>query len=290
MNIIQVYKQFPTQDDCLAHIENVKWAGKPKCPYCNSLRVTALPKEHRYHCNACNTSFSVTVRTIFHKTRIDLQRWFLAIALVLNARKGISARQLARDIEVNKNTAWLMLMRIRKAMVEYGDLLEGIIETDETYIGGKNRNKHMDKRIKGVQGRSTKDKTPVFGMLNRGGEVRAQKVGKVNARTLQAIIKANVKVGSEIMTDEWGAYTGLERKKFKHTKVNHGRGQYVIGDAHTNSIENFWSLLKRGIIGQYHHVTDRHLNAYINEFCFRYNKRNEDGIFDTLILKAVTVK
>jgi transposase-like protein len=270
-------------------LENVRWNGKPYCPYCASVRVTKALKGKRYHCNACNTSFSVTVRTIFHKTKIDFQKWFLAVSLVLNARKGISARQLARDIEVNKNTAWLMLMRIRKAMREQGNLLEGIVEADETYIGGKNRNKHNDKKTKGGQGRSTKDKTPVFGVLSRGGEVRAQKVHNVSARTLQALINANVKKGAHMMTDEWGAYTGLENKKYKHSKVNHGRGQYVVGVAHTNTIESFWSLLKRGIIGQYHHVTARHLDSYVDEFCFRYNKRNDGSIFEALVLKAVTI-
>src|SRR3990167_7097814 len=162
MNIIQIYKTFPTQNDCLRHLEAVRWNGKPKCPYCKSGRQTPVPQEKRYHCNSCNTTYSVTVGTIFHKTKLDLQKWFLAISLVLNAKKGISARQLARDIEVNKNTALFVLMRIRKAMREYRVLLEGIIEADESYIGGKNRNKHNDKKTKGGQGRSTKDKTPVF--------------------------------------------------------------------------------------------------------------------------------
>jgi len=162
VNIIQIYKRFPAQEDCLVHLEAVRWKEGIICPYCGSKRVTPMIKEYRHHCNACNTSFSVTVRTIFHKTKLDLQKWFLAISLVLNAKKGISARQLARDIEVNKNTALFVLMRIRKAMREYRVLLEGIIEADESYIGGKNRNKHNDKKTKGGQGRSTKDKTPVF--------------------------------------------------------------------------------------------------------------------------------
>lgn len=290
MNIVRVYKRFPTQQDCLKHLEEVRWGDKPKCPYCESVRVTRLPKQNRLHCNACNTSFSVTVKTIFHKTKIDLQRWFLAISLVLNAKKGISARQLARDIEVNKNTAWLMLMRVRKAMLEQGVLLRGIVEADETYIGGKNRNRHDDKKTKGGQGRSTKDKTPVFGILERGGNILAQTVSRVDAKSLQRIIMREVQRGAHIMTDEWTAYTGLANKKFQHSKVNHGRGEYVVGMVHTNSIESFWALLKRGVVGQYHHVTERHLNAYINEFCFRYNKRDEAGAFDELVLKAVTIK
>jgi transposase-like protein len=253
------------------------------------MRVTKALKGQRYHCNACNTSFSVTVGTIFHKTKVDFQKWFLAISLVLNAKKGISARQLARDIEVNKNTAWFMLMRIRKAMHEYGDMLEGIIEADETYIGGKNKNKHNDKRTKGTQGRSTKDKTPVFGLMERNGKVRARKVSNTGSKALQTLIMQNVKRGSHLMTDEWVAYNGVSKKKYQHSVVNHGKGQYVSGAAHTNNIENFWALLKRGIMGQYHHITDRHLNNYINEFCFRYNNRDGVNVFDSLVLKAVTI-
>ncbi len=139
MNIIQVYKQFPTQQDCLTYLEKVRWNNEPKCPYCRSSNHSPMKKENRYHCNNCNTSYSVTVGTIFHKTKMDLQKWFLGISLMLNAKKGISARQLARDLEVNKNTAWYMAMRIRKAMVENHELLDGIIEVDETYIGGKPR-------------------------------------------------------------------------------------------------------------------------------------------------------
>lgn len=140
MNIIQVYKKFPTQEDCLAHLEYIRWGNSPKCPYCKSNNYTSLKKERRYHCNACNTSYSVTVGTIFHKTKLDLQKWFLAIALVINAKKGISSRHLSKDLEVNKNTGWYLLMRIRNAMLQNPDLLKGIIEADETY-GGLNINR-----------------------------------------------------------------------------------------------------------------------------------------------------
>lgn len=128
MNIVEIYRKFPKQKDCLNHLEKVRWKGKPACPYCKSIKVSALPKENRYHCNTCNTSFSVTVGTIFHKSKADLQKWFLAISLILRSEKRISSRQLSKEIKVNKNTAWYMLMRIRKAFIEYHDMLKGIVE------------------------------------------------------------------------------------------------------------------------------------------------------------------
>lgn len=289
MNIIQVYKQFPTQSDCIKHLEKVRWHNEPVCPYCNSKNQTPLPKEQRYHCNNCNTTFSVTVQTIFHKTKCDLQKWFLAISLVLNAKKGLSARQLARDIEVTKDTAWYMLMRIRKAFAEYGELLEGIIECDETFIGGKNKNRHKDKRKEGGQGGA--GKTIVAGTLQRDGKVKAQKVKDRSAKSLHAVVKKNVAKGSQLMTDEWKAYNGL-CLLYGHQVVNHAMSEYVNGACHTNTLEGFWSLLKRGVIGQYHYVTAKHLNKYIDEFCFRYNSRknNANDVFAGVLLKSVSIQ
>ena len=286
MNIIQIYKQFPTQEKCIKHLETVRWNNKPICPYCKSDNSTPMAKEVRHHCNNCNKSYSVTVGTIFQNTKLDLQKWFLAISLVLNAKKGISARQLARDIEVNKNTAWYMLMRLRRAMVEYGDLLSGIVEADETYIGGKNKNRHRNKKTKHGQGRNTQDKTAVFGILERGGKIKAQKVKDVSGKTLKRIIHERVAKDSTIMTDEWRSYNGLS-KRYEHLLVNHGTGEYVVDNAHTNTIEGFWSLLKRGITGQYHNISVKHMNKYIDEFCYRYNNRDNENIFELTLVKAL---
>ncbi len=288
MNIIQIYRTFPKQQDCINHLEKVRWNDKPKCPYCKSTNQTSMPKENRYHCNNCNTSFSVMVGTIFENTKLDFQKWFLAISLMLNAKKGISARQLARDIEVTKDTAWFMMMRIRKIMIENNELLKGIIEADETYIGGKNKNRHSDKKTKGGQGRGGEDKTPVIGILERGGNVKAKKAKDVSNKTLKSFINQNVKRGSTIMTDEWKSYKGLSLL-FGHEIVKHSMGEYVNGAVHTNTLEGFWSLLKRGIIGQYHYVSPKYLNKYINEFCFRYNNRKNKDIFSLTVKKAVNI-
>jgi transposase-like protein len=289
MNIPQLYKQFPTQIDCIKHLEQVRWNSEPTCPYCNSKNQSPLPKENRYHCNTCNTSFSVTVGTIFHKTRLDLQKWFLAVSLVLNAKKGYSARQLGRDLDVTKDTAWRMFMQIRKAMVEQRELMTGIVEADETYIGGKDKNRHNDKKKPGGQGGA--NHTPVVGVLQRDGKVVAKKVSDTTKKTLKRFINDNVAKGSTLATDEHRGYNGMDLL-YDHIRVNHKAKQYVKGVAHTNSLEGFWSLFKRGIVGQYHQISDRYIDKYLNEFCFRYGNRNVDTnvTFDLIINRSLNLR
>ena len=287
-NIVSIYKRFPFENDCLAHIETVRWKGRPVCPYCTSTRVSPATSEQRHHCNACNTTFSATVNTIFHHTHLPLQKWFLALTLILNAKKGISARQLARDIDVNRNTAWYLGMRIRRAMVDGAEreLLTGIVEMDETYIGGKPR--------KGgpplTRGRGTK-KHPVVGMIERDGKVRASVAKRENgltAKRLSSLVRQNIDVANAtVYTDEFSSYFRLSTF-VKHGVINH-RVWYVDGDIHTNTIESFWALLKRGIVGQYHKVSLRHLPQYLNEFCYRFNHRKTADVFDVTICRALGV-
>jgi transposase-like protein len=288
MNIVQVYKQFPTQDDCIKHLEQVRWGEAPKCPYCNSTNQSPLPKEKRYHCNNCNTSFSVTVGTIFHKTKIDLQKWFVAISLVLNAKKGYSARQLGRDIDVTKDTAWRVFMQIRRAFVEQKELMEGIVEADETFIGGKEKNKHADKKKPGGQGGA--NQTPVIGVLQRDGKVVAKKAKDTKQGTLKRFINENVSIGSILSTDEKRAYRALA-DKYEHISCNHKEKKYVNGLAHTNTLEGFWSLFKRGIVGQYHQISVKYMDKYLSEFCFRYSHRSVDAnaLFSRVIFKSVNL-
>lgn len=285
MNIVEIYERFPTQEDCLNYLEQVRWHGKPICPYCNSDKITPLRKENRYHCNNCNTSFSVTVRTIFHKTKLPLQKWFLAICLVLNAKKGIAARQLARDLKINKDTAWYMNMRIRKAMIEQRELMTGIVEMDETYIGGKPRRGGNGGNGPNKRGRGTK-KTPVIGIAQRNGKIKARPAKNVKGRTLRELVRDNVDLPNAVLiTDEFTGYSRMSTI-IEHQVVNH-HVWYVDGYRHTNNIESFWALLKRGIVGQYHKVSLRHLPKYIDEFCYRHNNRNRDDLFDRTINQAV---
>jgi transposase-like protein len=291
MNLVEIFELFPTEAKCLTFLEQARWKDAPRCPYCASTNVTPMPKEHRHHCNNCNTSFSVTVGTIFHNTKLPLQKWFLAVCLILNAKKGLSARQLSRDLKVNKDTAWRISMKIREAMYEpeQRQMLTGIVEADETYIGGKPRKTGPDDKHH-PRGRGTK-KTPVLGMVERGGKVKARVVRKeqLQSRKLQNLVRRNVDITtSTLMTDEFGGYIRISRM-MPHKVVNHSVW-YVDGDIHTNTIESFWALLKRGIVGQYHKVSLRYLPRYITEFCYRYNYRKHDDLFNFTILRGLGVE
>lgn len=292
MNIVEIYEAFPTNDDCIKHLEQVRWKDKPTCPYCNSTKTTPLPNENRHHCNNCNTSFSVTVQTIFHHTRIPLQKWFLAVCLVLNAKKGIAARQLARDLKVNKDTAWRIGMKIREAMNQHEqrELLTGIVEADETYVGGKPRKGNGNNGNNGEprkRGRGTK-KIPVVGVVERNGRVKAEvfKNKPMTAKNLNALVRKNVDVkNSVLMTDAFRGYLGI-KTMMPHKSIDHAVW-YVNGEIHTNTIESFWALLKRGIIGQYHKVSVRHLPKYIDEFCYRWNHKKSSDLFGMTLQRAV---
>ena len=288
MNIIQIFQQFPTQESCINHLEQKRWAGVTVCPYCESTNTYKAKDRLRHHCNGCRKSFSVTIGTIFHDTRLPLQKWFLAISLMLNAKKGISSRQLARDLELPVKTAWSLSHRIRNAIQEDQSLLSGIVEMDETYIGGKPR-KEAKKRDKddddkgNPRGRATK-KECVVGMIERGGKVKAGNVskGELKAKDLQELVRNNINTSNSIlMTDEYRVYFGMN-KVVKHFSINHSK-EYARGAIHTNSIESFWAIVKRGMVGQFHKVSKKYLNRYLDEFCWRFNNRDNESNFDDLL-------
>jgi transposase-like protein len=226
MNIIQIFKQFPTQESCIKHLEKARWGDKPICVYCGSTNTNILVKELRHHCNGCRKSFSVTVGTIFHHTHVPLQKWFLLIALMQNAKKGLSSCQAARDIEISQTTTWSMMHRIRKSMSDNTNLLSGIIEMNETYVGGKPRKENSKDRDNddkdNPRGRGTK-KTPVVGMVEREGKVKATSVSKheLKATDLRALILKSIDTQNSILiTDEYTGYSNVS-KIVPHETINH---------------------------------------------------------------------
>lgn len=289
-SLYDLTEYFSSEDDCLNYLENIRWGKKQECPHCYHDKLYKLQgKNKRFKCAKCRKQFSVKVGTIFEDTKVELKKWFIAIYLHSSHKKGISSIQLGKDIGVTQKTAWFMLQRIRYALEDDSpEQLTDTIEVDETYVGGKNKNRHKDKKVPFSQGRSYKDKTPVFGMIQRGGKVMARVVPDVKGNTLKKIIFEKVKQGACINSDEWFAYTGLSRW-YKHRVVCHGKKQYVDGENHTNTIEGFWSHLKRGIFGVYHWVSRKHLQGYVNEFVFRYNTRllSEYGKFNMVLSSSI---
>lgn len=288
MNIISIYKKFPTQEHCIKHLEQIKWGNKPVCPTCNSSSVTSFKKELRHHCNECNSSFSVLKDTIFEGTRLELQKWFYAISLMLNAKKGLSSLQLSRDLNVAYNTAWYLQMRIRCAMASDGYMLQGIIQMDETYAGGKPRKSNFVGTVSAnPRGRGT-SKVPIVGIVEdrKGGKVKAEVVETVTTKTLMKLLKENVNLdNSVLMTDKFKAYDKMG-EIIKHHSVDHAL-YFSKNGINTNTIESFWAIIKRSLHGQYHSVSKKYLPFYLAEMVYRYNNRLNDTKFSDTVKRAV---
>ncbi len=269
-------KHFHNEDSARNYLEKIRWAdGLPVCPHCGSInehyKIKAKSSESTtrlgvWKCKDCRKQFSVTVGTVFERSHIPLHKWLLAVQLICSSKKGMSANQLHRLLGITYKTAWFMAHRIRYAMEQKvrNKKLKGIIEVDETYIGGKG---------KGKRGRGSQKKTPVFSLVERKGKVRSFPVERVTAKNLKEIIRNNVDKTSTVITDEFKSYCGLGKEYPIHYVVNHGKKEYVNGIANTNTIEGYFSILKRGIIGVYQHVGKQHLHRYLAEFDFRYNNR-----------------
>lgn len=276
----EMLKVLPDENACRNYLELILWEGVPVCPHCGckndehyKLKTKGIFKG-LYKCKDCRERFTVTVGTIFEGSHIDLRKWFIAVYIFSSHKKGISSHQLARDLGITQKSAWFMLGRIRYAfqVKSLATKMFGVISADESFFGGKNKNRHADKKVPESQGRSVKDKTPVLGMMQTGGKVHLSVVPDTKATTLKPVIEKMVAEGSIIVTDEWRGYSGLS-KQYSHVVINHKDNEYVRGAFHTNNIEGFWSLLKRGIYGIYHQVSPKHLHRYCDEFAYRFNSR-----------------
>ena len=272
-----------TEEQAREMLEAIRWNGQPVCPRCGSDRAHKLqPKAEGkthvragvYFCGNCRKQFTVTVGTIFEGSRIKIADWLMAIYLMCSSKKGISAHQLHRTLGVTYKTAWFMAHRIRFAMTQepLSQLLGGEVELDATYIGGKESNKHLSIRNPKNTGGSTITKTPVFALVERGGELRARKMKTPSNLNIRDEVRKYVHPSATLMTDEAAAYEMLD-KEYSREIVVHGKKQYVNGRASTNTLEGWFALLKRGVTGTFHHVSEEHLDRYVDEFAFRYNNR-----------------
>lgn len=262
---------FKDEATCRDFLAATRWRDGQFCPHCCHNQIYKFNDGKRYRCADCKKDFTVRVGTAFEDSRLPLRKWFVAIYLLSTSRKGISSYALAQAIGVQQKTAWFMAHRIRTVKTQ-GGLLSGTVEVDETYIGGKAKNMHAKRRRVVITGTGGTNKFTVVGARTRGGEVRAKVAPAADRPTLHRFVNEVVSAGSVLYSDEHRGYNGLNQK-FRRGIVRHSVGEYVVGDCHTNSIESFWAVLKRGYHGVYHWMSRKHLNRYLNEFIFRFNRR-----------------
>jgi transposase-like protein len=260
------------------YLESIRWPDGPVCPHCSESEREPYRLPHKtrklWKCAACRKQYTVTVGTIFEASHVPLNKWLLAFYLLCSSKKGMSAHQLHRMLDVTYKTAWFMFHRIREAMRDpaFSSMLSGAVEADETYVGGKRR--HIPGQRTGRPGPSDKNKAAVLTLVERDGRARSFHVARVDAAHLKGAIRDHVERDATIMTDEWRSYGGLGDEFASHQTVNHGRGEYARGAVNTNSVEGYFATLKRGVNGTYHRISPAHLHRYLNEFDFRYNTRH----------------
>ncbi len=256
-----------TEQEAQQYLEKLRWPNGPRCPFCKLHQVTKLNGKRQgfYQCNRCRQQFTVRTGTVFERSHIPLHKWLQAVHLICASKKGMSSLQLSRMLGITYKSAWFLAHRIRHAMSRPGGLLTGIIEVDETYVGGKQHNAQ--------RGRSTQKKTPVMALIQRDGQARTRVINSVSSRSLRKVIREHVDIEAVIMTDDFLSYRHLDDEFADHHAVVHSKKEYARGPVHVNNCESFFALLKRGIMGSFHHVSREHLHRYADEFAFRWNYR-----------------
>lgn len=289
-SLVSMMEYFTSDQQCRKYLVESRWGDDVVCPYCGCHHCK-VGYRGRYVCPHCLNKFSCTVGTIFENTKVSLRKWFIAIYLISYHKKGISSCQLAKDIQVTQKTAWYMLQKIRCLFYQGNHQLEGEIELDEVYVGGKEYFKHKSRKVDGTRGRSTKGKVPVFGLYQRNGRIAAYVVDSTDRKTLFPIVSHICKQGSHLYTDELMVYDRLDGLGYDHRVVIHSLKSFVNGRVHTNSIEGFWGHLKRMITGTYHNLSRTHLQRYVDESVFRWNhrKHSEGTVFKILLGRSLRV-
>lgn len=274
---------FRDERTCYEFFENIRWDGVPVCPHCGSEKYYNVKPRGKfkdipsYRCanRKCDLPFTVRTKSIFEGSKIELRKWFLAAYEISTCKKGISSIELANRIGTSQKSAWFLNHRLRAMLKDTNpELLRDVVALDETLIGGKNKNRHADKKIPHSQGRSSKGKTTVFGARGLLGQIRTQVIPSADAENIVPLVEKWVEKGSIMVSDEWAPYRQLSKDYF-HITVNHQEGQYVNGCFTSNGVENFWSLFKRGVIGTFHNISPQHIQRYTDEFSWRYNRKSK---------------
>jgi transposase-like protein len=293
ISTFQLFERFPDEESARAYLESRLWKRGAACPKCGS-KAAVAPRKGKpgfRFCNRCRLDFTVRTGTVFGRSHVPLHKWVYAMYLLVTARKGVSSMQLAKEIGVTQKSAWFLLQRLREACGHRAGMLSGVVEADETFVGGLESNRHMRDRIGG-----RKEKSVVMGMRERGGDTVAMVFENTGGQRLRAAIKANVMPGSHVMTDDNAAYAALAEQGYRHDSVRHTADEYARGDVYTNGIDSVWAVMKRGLHGVYHHASKKHLGRYVDEFTFRLNAgkvqrhtwRRLDSLVDAVAGRRIT--